>query len=157
MFLDQFFLKNANNGPRTLFERPKSDKIASWHTASWIATKVGIPLTRAPLGYSVEGATLRGADYAPPPRLPYERVTVAKWARRQSKALNSNFNEIKKLKNVISQDKGQNRHFRLIGYQDGINKSCQFKLCQKASQGMKKLHASMGLSLSKDKNQRQVK
>ena len=26
MFLDQFFVKNAKNCPRTLFEQPKSDK-----------------------------------------------------------------------------------------------------------------------------------
>ena len=27
MFLGQFFVKNAKNDPKTLFERPKSDKI----------------------------------------------------------------------------------------------------------------------------------
>ena len=45
---------------------------------------------------------------------------------------------------VQGQVKAQNRHFSPIGYRDGNNNSCELKLCQKASQGMKNVAYKYG-------------
>ena len=74
----------------------------------------GCGLNRAPLVYLAEG---RGADSAPPhPCLPRESVAVARWARRQTKALDESF--FKKILEIFlkghmsgqRQVKRQNRH-----------------------------------------------
>ena len=48
--------------------------------------------------------------------------------------------------------------FRLIGYQEGTNNSCELKFCQSASEGMKKVpYNYIQLILSKGQGQARVK
>ena len=55
-----------------------------------IFSQISGDLTYAPLGYSPERAPLRGgADFAP--CLTQKRVVIARWARRQMKALDEYF------------------------------------------------------------------
>ena len=100
-------------------------------------------------GSPAERAALRGGGNINP-LLIREPEAVARCARPQSKALNEFFlRELKKeiVRKVTSQIRSKVKiaFFRFIGYRDGTKNSCEPKLCQQASQGMKKVAYKYGL------------
>ena len=108
----------------------------------------------SPYNRRTRRASSGGGGYITP-ALTREPAAVARWAMRQSTASTSNFKGIKKKNSFKRHKSGQcqlkgqrvkNVNFRLIGYRDGTNNSCEPNLCQKAFQGMKKVAYKPGPS-----------